>query len=359
MYHGRFKKSHYEAGYHWGDLLYRNGEIIWKKPSFVITEERRIFAEKCYPIYERHYPEILEEIRGLAEGQRGSYEEFCGFLFSMYCFPFHNHCTCFAFRDHTHLIFGRNSDFLTELEKLYMNCLYQLKDVYAFNGNTTAFIEMEDGINEYGLAIGLTFLYPALIKPGLNAGMLVRYLLEKCTTVEEAVKSLKKIPIASQQTLTLADSTGSMAVIECNCEHMEIIRPTEKDNFVVAANIFTSEEMAKYNNNVIDNWRAEERYFVASRALKEHRNNFSLELAKDILSGKYGFMCQYDRRTGADTVWSVIYEHNGCKNVEDRKEIQNQTEIQNRADMDNMKICRIYRAEGNPSRKKFKEDTRL
>ena len=66
--------------------------------------------------------------------------------------------------------------------------------------------------------------------------------------------------------------------------------------------------------------------------LKENNNNFSIELTKDILSGKYGFMCQYDRKTNADTVWSVIYD------------------IKNR---------KIYRVEGNPSRKQFKEDKRL
>ena len=27
MYHGRFKKSHYEAGYNWGNLLYKNLRI--------------------------------------------------------------------------------------------------------------------------------------------------------------------------------------------------------------------------------------------------------------------------------------------------------------------------------------------
>ncbi len=75
----------------------------------------------------------------------------------MYCFEFSNHCTCFAFQDNNHIIFGRNSDFLVELEKLYMNCLYRLDNVYAFNGNTTAFVQMEDGVNEYGLAVGLTF----------------------------------------------------------------------------------------------------------------------------------------------------------------------------------------------------------
>ena len=74
------------------------------------------------------------------------------------------------------IIFGRNSDFLVDLEKLYMNCLYKLDNVYSFNGNTTAFVEIEDGINEYGLAIGLTFIYPKVI----NVGILVRYLLQRC-----------------------------------------------------------------------------------------------------------------------------------------------------------------------------------
>ena len=36
---------------------------------------------------------------------------------------------------------------------------------------------MEDGVNEYGLATGLTFVYPKIRKAGLNAGMLVRYFL--------------------------------------------------------------------------------------------------------------------------------------------------------------------------------------
>ena len=56
------------------------------------------------------------------------------------------------------------------------------------------------------------------------------------------------------------------------------------------------------------------------------------EMAVGLLSGKHGFLCQYDRKTGKDTVWSVIY------------------------DLTNKKI---FRTEGNPSRKKYKEDTRF
>ena len=44
---------------------------------------------------------------------------------------------------------------------------------------------MEDGINEYGLAVGLTSVAPTKIKPGINAGMLLRLFLEKCKSVTE------------------------------------------------------------------------------------------------------------------------------------------------------------------------------
>ena len=332
MYHGRFKKSHYEAGYKWGSLLCKNGKIIDRSPTFSITKERRIFVEDCMPIYEKYYPEILEEIRGVADGQKSRYEDFCVFLFSMYCFEFSGHCTCFAFKDKNNLIFGRNSDFLVSLEELYMNCLYKLDGVYGFNGNTTAFIEMEDGINEYGLAVGLTFIYPKVIKAGFNSGMLVRYLLEKCKTTDEAIISLKTLPIASQQTFTVADNNGEIAVVECNCNHIEVIRPTEHNGFVAAANTFISSKMDKYNKHNIDNWQSDERYSVACNALEKNTNHFSAELAMNILSGKYGFMCQYERKKGADTVWSVVYD---------------------------IKNKKIFRAEGNPSRKKFREDSRM
>lgn len=332
MYHARFKGNHYEVGYKWGSLLYKNNKIISKQHTFKITKERKKFAKKCLPIYKKYYPEILEEIKGIAEGQKISYEDLYTFLLSMYCFEFDNHCTCFAFKDSDNIIFGRNSDFLVELEKLYMNCLYNLDNSYAFNGNTTAFVQMEDGINEFGLAIGLTFIYTEIRQAGFNAGMIVRYLLEKCKTTQEAILKLKELPIASAQTLTIIDRTGDMVVIECNPKNIEIIRPNEDENFVATANNFNSLKMREYRNGGIDDWNSDERYKVAYNSLKEYKNKYSLELAKDILSGKFGFMCQYSRKTGADTVWSVIYD---------------------------LKNNKIYRVEGNPSRKQFKEDTRM
>ena len=332
MYHSRFKGTHYEAGFKWGSLILKNGKKINEAHTFIITEERRKFARECIAEYEKYFPEILEEIRGIADGQQMEFEELYTFLLSMYCFEFTNRCTCFAFKKDDEVIFGRNSDFLVELEKLYDSSFYKLNSGYSFIGNTTAFTEIEDGVNEYGLAVGLTFVYPRVRKPGLNAGMLVRYVLEKCKTIKEAVAVLKKLPIASAQTLTLADRTGDMAVIECNPYKFVEIVPEKNESFVAASNNFFSQEMEEYKNPDIDDWRAEERYYTVTNALKNNKDRYSYELAEKILSGKYGFMCQYDRKKGADTVWSCIYLLDKNK---------------------------IYRAEGNPARKKFKEDMRI
>lgn len=48
MYHGRFKKSHYEAGFHWKKLLYKNGKIISNNPTFKITKERK---KVCWGVF--------------------------------------------------------------------------------------------------------------------------------------------------------------------------------------------------------------------------------------------------------------------------------------------------------------------
>ena len=330
MYHGRLKGSHYDCGFYWGSLLRKNNKLIANQHTFMIDEKRKEFAIKCLPVYEKYYPEILDEIKGIADGQQTSYEDMLTFLLSMYCFEFYNKCTCIAISDINQILLARNSDFLVELEKLYMNCLYDLDGCYSFNGNTTAFIEMEDGVNEYGLAVGMTFIYPQNIMPGINAGMLVRYILEKFQTLQEAIQFIKIVPIASNQTITIADALGNIAVVECNSQNVEIIYPLENENFVVTTNHFYSLVMKKYNKDHIDDWHSSLRYQVAYQSLQN--NHLSKQLLFDILSGKYGFMCQYDRKKGADTVWSVVY------------------------DVKNKTICR---AEGNPSRKSYKEDRRL
>lgn len=333
MYHDRFEGTHYEIGFRWGALLAKHGNYILENVGFPITAERLAFSESCLPVYQEYFPEILQEIRGIADGQKCDEKKLRAFLFSMYALPPCCNCSCFAVANGTNVLFGRNSDFLTELEKSNRNVLYRFKThSFSFTGNTTAFVQMEDGVNEHGLAIGLTSIQPTSVRPGMNAGLLLRFFLEKCKSTEEVVERLHTLPISSAQTFTIADAAGNIAVAECCSEKVEIRKPSGQKPYVCATNVFRTDKMAQFSIAGIDNWRAEERYETLVSSLNRNADTMDLELAADLLSGKHGFLCQYDRRTGKDTVWSVLYDLTRGK---------------------------IYRAEGNPSRRRFQEDTRF
>lgn len=349
MYHNRFRGKHYDIGFQWGSLLKKHGNFILDQIDFPIDEERMKYAQECAPIYREYFPEILEEIQGIADGQECSVVNLQTFLFSMYAIPPSCCCSCFAVSNGSQILLGRNSDFLVRLEKSNMNVIYKFSEnsmidqslitnepltdsSYSFTGNTTAFVEMEDGVNEYGLAAGLTSVYPHAVRPGMNAGMLLRLFLEKCRSVEEAIRMINQVPVGSAQTFTIADAAGDIAVLECNCERTEVIRPAPEKMYVCATNLFHSKPMEAYTNTEADNWEAQLRYETLVKALEEKADKIQRSQALDILCGKDGFICQYDRKTGKDTVWSVIYD---------------------------LKAHEIFRAEGNPGRKSFRQDKRF
>ena len=333
MYHERFKGNHYEIGFRWGSRLAQHGNFILENIGYPVTKERIAFALDCVPVYQEYFPEILEETRGVADGQNCDLSALQAFLFSMYAMPPACCCSCFAVSNETEILFGRNSDFLTALEKVNQNVIYWFSESsYSFTGNTTAFIQMEDGVNEHGLAVGLTAVYPHTIRAGMNAGLLLRFFLEKCRTVDEVMKQLSRLPVGSAQTFTVADADGNIAVLECNMERLEVIRPSQTQPYVCATNLFHGAQMQEFSNMDIDNWEAETRYQTMKQALERKAPAMGLKNAARLLSGKDGFLCQYDRSTGKDTVWSVIYD---------------------------LKRRKIFRAEGNPGRRRFQEDLRF
>lgn len=333
MYHLRFKGKHYNIGYNWGKkLLERNISLI-KNIPFQITEQHKNFTANSVKYYEKYFPEILEEIKGIADGQQIEYNLLLSFLLSMYCIIPSSNCSCLVVKNGENIILGRNSDFLTKLEKLYMNCIYKFSsENYSFIGNTTSFVEIEDGINEYGLAVGFTSIYPTVIDYGFNSGMIIRMLLEKCKNVDESITLLKKILIASSQTFVLADTLGEIALVECNCKAMKIFKNFKADEYFISTNMFSDKSMKKYNKLDYDNWFSQERYDTLNKFFKRNFNLVSVKDIKKLLSGDYGFICQYDRKEGRDTVWSSIYD---------------------------LKNKNIWRVEGNPKRKKFIEDDRF
>ena len=317
-----WKGNRYQAALEYGSHIVKN-DIL----NMMLSDEKKAFTKNCIPLYQEYYPEILEEIKGTAKGMSVDWENIATFLFSMYCFDVQNRCSSFAFYDNGKTVLGKNSDFLTFIENIWDSVYYDIEGGYRFVGNTTAWTEIEDGMNEWGLGVALTFVYPTKIDYGLNGGMLLRYILEKCQNTQQAIQAIQKLPIASAQTITIADKKGEIALVECNCEKVIVTIPPKNKKAVFATNHFVSKEMYSYQYKGEDDCYSHRRWQTLQKAF-EYENKYTIPYAMDLLSGKKGFLCQYDRQKGMDTIWSVIYDLTENK---------------------------MYRTKGNPSKKDFEQ----
>ena len=286
MNHLTLRGTHREMGFQWGARLAERGLRLLDHVPFPLEAERRAFAAACRPAYARHFPAALEELEGLAAGQNCRQEDLETVLFTTYALPPACGCSCLAVSNGNGVFFGRNSDFLTALEPDYTHVTYGFSDrAIPFTGNTTSFVQMEDAVNARGLAIGLTSVYTPRPRPGLNAGMVLRLLAETCAAVPEALDRLRALPLASCQTLTLADAAGDIAVAECSPEGMRVERPGPAGPFVCAANLFHS-DLAVPLPPWLDSWRAAERYDTMRRVLEREGETLALSDVQALLAGR-------------------------------------------------------------------------
>jgi predicted choloylglycine hydrolase len=324
MYHPRFKGIHYEIGLKYGGLLKKNNidffgltELDDFQSNYGIQSER---------ILRKYFPEACEEIRGMADGVGVDYQRFSAWLMCIsVCLEIPG-CTMIAMKKVNKVLFGRNNDLPPIFRKIGSSALYESSNAYSFIANSSAFVSAEDGINEKGLAVGMTYVCAKELKAGFSSMFFVRYILEKCANVEEGLKAIQNIPIGGAYHLILADK-NEFVHVECSPQKIKI----NGGDFAVASNHFASEEMKKYEETK-NLYCSNERYKTGYDALSKGFDKVSVGYAKDILSGKLGFMCQYDKELNFDTVWSSVFDISNNK---------------------------IFRAEGNPSRTNFEEDIRL
>ena len=342
MYHLRFKGNHYDIGVKRGKI-FKKCNIIFPLNMDNFQMNHGIESEK---ILQKYFKEVCEEIKGLTDTIGVDYYKFASWLLAMGCcmynlennFPLEvRGCTAFAINYKNHIYYGRNNDLPPYLKDGAKSEIYKPIGGNKFNITTSSFINGEEGINEKGLVVAMTFVGTQLqdIKPGFNSVFIVRYLLEKGNSVEHAKELLLKLPIASNCNILLADNSGDMLVIECT-PNKKVIREPIKINdelsIICTVNSFISEHMKTYEWFGEDDYKSLERYNNVISAFKNYNNEDIIEYIKDVLKGNKGFMCQYDKSLNFETVWSSIF------------------------DLDSLVI---YRAEGNPRRCKFINDERL
>jgi predicted choloylglycine hydrolase len=69
-----------------------------------------------------------------------------------------------------------------------------------------------DGVNDAGLAVALAFGGRRTRGDGFGITLIVRYMLETCDTVEQAVSTLPRLPVHAPYNLTLADERAATTV---------------------------------------------------------------------------------------------------------------------------------------------------
>jgi predicted choloylglycine hydrolase len=81
-----------------------------------------------------------------------------------------------------------------------------------------------DGMNEDGLAVSLTFGGRRVLGDGFGIPIVTRYLLETCSTVEEARAALARLPYSLSHNLTLVDASGAVLTAYLSPDREPIFR---------------------------------------------------------------------------------------------------------------------------------------
>jgi predicted choloylglycine hydrolase len=81
-----------------------------------------------------------------------------------------------------------------------------------------------DGMNEDGLALSLTFGGRRVLGDGFGIPIVMRYVLETCSTVDDARATLARLPYALSHNVTLVDASGAVLTAYLSPDREPIFR---------------------------------------------------------------------------------------------------------------------------------------
>lgn len=165
----------------------------------------------CRAELARHMPELLPTFDRLV-ALAGGGDRAARFL-STWCPPqYLGGCSLAAQADGTEVRLVRNYDLSPDLNEGLM--LRSEWTGRAVMGMVEFLWGLSDGINDAGLAVALAYGGRAEAKPGFGITTILRYLLETCETVEDAVAVLTRVPSHMAYNIVLADRAGRTASVE-------------------------------------------------------------------------------------------------------------------------------------------------
>ncbi len=141
------------------------------------------FARRCEELVAQHAPELLEELRGLAEASEQDYDAVLAVNLTA---PFDPQelpaCTVLAVSPERSAdgrpIVGRNYDFFYDVSgDVATTCWTYPTGHYAHVGDSDIWVGRDDGLNEAGLFVGIASIFLEGMQPGIVFWLVVRMLL--------------------------------------------------------------------------------------------------------------------------------------------------------------------------------------
>lgn len=166
-----------------------------------------------------------------------------------------------------------------------------------------------DGFNEHGLVVTMSAGAPMaeVRESGFRFWVVIRTLLDRCRSVEEALTVLQDIPISFNLNLMLADKSGHAALVEIFCSHRAVKRigSGSDQQVLISTNHYNHPDMLPYD--VSRMWQSVVRQHALEQAFQG--GAVDKEDIRRVLSSPLpeGVCCHY-YEDGLGTLWSVIYD---------------------------------------------------
>lgn len=173
-------------------------------------EIKRPGLSECRTALQSHMPELLPLWERLVDmTQAGDVD---ARLLSFYCpAPYASGCSQAVWTRYTPTLV-RNYDYAPEYcEGRILKTRWHDTQVIA---STDCLWGVLDGMNEHGLSVSLAFGGKEVVTKGFSIAIILRYVLEFCTTVDEAAKVLRRVPAHMAYNVTLLDAYGQVRTVE-------------------------------------------------------------------------------------------------------------------------------------------------
>lgn len=299
--------SHYEIGTKLAHTLKNNPELM--KINIQSDCIDRSLLKKKQSLLDEFCPGVNEEIAGLSDNLKippGRLAVFSDDVIEA------GACSQFAalpsVTSDRHTLIGRSYEYSTEDEMCL--CVTRIDGKPAQIGFSLLLFGRFDGINEHGLTVAMSSCEfgQRPFGEGLWFPLVLRSLLDNCSSVRDATYLLKNMPIRSNVNILIADNYANATIAETACFGDDRkISFLDSGDFLITTNHYQSNEMLPYDNN--RRRHSVVRYKIIEDYFSKKKGSITLESIKTILEEEVpkGVCCPY-YEDGLGTLHAMVFD---------------------------------------------------